>query len=152
MRSGWTASFFAIVTTFAFAPDAIAQAHSPSKQAVSHGNVRGAAQPGTSRAALRGRVAYAPRALTGHKAHFVDLVGDPDSGLGFYPLPVQYRIGAWRYRQRHQGPPWLNPVYSTIAADAVRTPGFIPADKGYQYGVFNPIDGVGTPFFAGYYR
>ena len=25
------------------------------------------------------------------------------------------------------------------------------ANSGYRYGVFNPIDGVGTPFFAGYY-
>jgi hypothetical protein len=28
---------------------------------------------------------------------------------------------------------------------------WIPADRGYHYGVFNPVDGVGTPFFGGYY-
>ena len=39
-----------------------------------------------------------------------------------------------------------------IAADAARYNYWLPvANGGYRYGVFNPIDGVGTPFFAGYY-
>lgn len=146
MRRSWTASILAIVTVLASVSGADARATSQPKAAPIHeGNT---VHPRTT---IRGHVAYAP-ASTRHKAHFIDLVGDPDSGYGFYPLPVQYRIGAWRYRQRYQVPPWLNPLYSTIAADAIRTPGWIPANAGYRYGVFNPIDGVGTPFFAGYYR
>lgn len=151
MRRSWTATILAIVTAVAFASDAAAQAPSPPRGNVAYGPTGANPPPGTTSKLVRGRVAYAPT-TTGHKAHFVDLVGDPGSGLGFYALPAQYRIGAWRYRQRHQVPPWQNPVYSAIVADAVRTPGFIPADQGYRYGVFNPIDGVGTPFFAGYYR
>ncbi len=85
------------------------------------------------------------------RTRFVALVGDPDSGLGFYPLPIRYRIGAWRYRLRHRRPPWQNPVLFAIAADAARYNYWIPADQGYRYGVFNPVDGVGTPFFGGYY-
>jgi len=80
------------------------------------------------------------------------LAGDPESGFGFYPLPIHYRIGAWRYRVSHQRPPWQNPVLFAIAADAARYNYWIPTDQqSYHYGVFNPYDGVGTPFFAGYY-
>jgi hypothetical protein len=79
---------------------------------------------------------------------FVNLVGDPGSGLGFYPLPLQYRIGAWRYRLTHRRPWWDNAVLFAIAADAARYNYWIPANRGYAYGVFNPYDGVGTPFFA----
>ena len=81
-----------------------------------------------------------------------DLAGDPESGFGFYPLPIRYRIGAWRYRVSHQRPPWQNPVLFAIAADAARYNYWIPTDQpSYHYGVFNPYDGVGTPFFAGDY-
>lgn len=98
---------------------------------------------------------YAPGAQGagyGRRAHFADLVGDPESGYGFYPLPLQYRLGAARYRMYHPTPWWHNPVYYAIAADAARYNYWIPANQGYRYGVFNPNDGVGTPFFAGYYR
>ncbi len=106
-----------------------------------------------------GRLVYAPasrrgasgRGAIGRGAGFADLVGDPDSGLGFYPLPARYRIGARRYRLRHERPPWQNPVLFAIAADAARYSYWIPANREYRYGVFNPYDGLGTPFFAGYY-
>jgi hypothetical protein len=50
-------------------------------------------------------------------------------------------LSHWRYRLRHQRPPWQNPVLFAITADAAR----------YRYGVFDPVEGVGTPFFGGYY-
>jgi hypothetical protein len=93
---------------------------------------------------------YARRAH-GHGTGFVDLAGDPDSGLGFYPLPIHYRLGAWRYRLMHRRPIWQNPVLFAIAADAARYNYWIPGNRDYRYGVFNPYDGVGTPFFGGYY-
>jgi len=89
--------------------------------------------------------------LRGRTGRFVALVGDPDSGLGFYPLPIKYRIGAWRYRVSHRRPPWQNPVLFAIAADAARYNYWVPANEGYRYGVFDPVEGVGTPFFGGYY-
>lgn len=84
---------------------------------------------------------------------FVELSGDPESGYGFYPLPAAYRIGALRYRQSHPRPPWDNPIIYAINADAARYDYWTPvADQGYRFGVFNPQDGVGTPFFGGYYH
>ncbi|MGQ0446416.1 MAG: hypothetical protein ACT4O2_15155 [Beijerinckiaceae bacterium] len=91
------------------------------------------------------------RRTRGRGGHFVALVGDPGSGLGFYPLPIRYRLGAWRYRLTHRRPYWQNPVLFAIAADAARYNAWIPGNRGYRYGVFNPVDGVGTPFFGGYY-
>jgi hypothetical protein len=90
-------------------------------------------------------------AARGHAGHYAALVGAPGSGLGFYPLPYRYRLGAWRYHQRFGYVPYPSAIQSAVAADAVRTYGSFPADRGYRYGVFNPNDGVGTPFFAGYY-
>jgi hypothetical protein len=89
--------------------------------------------------------------------HYAALVGDPGSGAGFYPLPYQVRVGAWRHRMETEAPlpPWINPnpVQAAAQAQAVRYWGWgdpTPADS-YHYGVYNPIDGVGSPFFAGYY-
>jgi hypothetical protein len=48
-------------------------------------------------------------------------------------------------------PALAKPVLFAIAADAMRYYAWIPANQGYRFGVFNPIDGVGTPFFGGYY-
>lgn len=95
-----------------------------------------------------GRVGFAP----GMPGHYVNLVGDPRSGLGFYPLPPQIRAGAERYRWRTARPPWANPVHQAVAADAARYWYWVPTEAtSYRYGVFDPNDGVGTPFFAGYY-
>ncbi|MFZ0496945.1 MAG: hypothetical protein WBE80_04730 [Methylocella sp.] len=154
MRRGWKAWFLAIVATFGFAPGAAAQAHSPSKRAVYHRHVSGTLHRNYIRGIGYGSRLYglrAHRVLRGRTGHFAALVGDPGSGLGFYPLPIRYRIGAWRYRVRHQRPPWQNPVLFAIAADAARYNYWIPGNRDYVYGVFNPYDGVGTPFSGGYY-
>jgi hypothetical protein len=148
MRRGWKAGVLAIVTVFACASGAAAAKEpSPSKgthRQVMHPRsyIRSLGQGG-----LRER---APRAW-GRGTGFVDLAGDPDSGLGFYPLPIHYRLGAWRYRLMHRRPYWQNPVLFAIAADAARYNYWIPGNRDYRYGVFNPYDGVGTPFFGGYY-
>jgi hypothetical protein len=155
MRPGWQLGVLAIVTTFAFASDAAAQAPSPPKKAAHHRQVSGARHHGYVYRGYRGQLVYAPGAEgpgSGRRGHFVALVGDPESGYGFYPLPLQYRLGAARYRMYHPRPWWHNPVYFAIAADAARYNDWIPANRGYRYGVFNPVDGVGTPFFAGYYE
>ena len=78
----------------------------------------------------------------------VDLVGDEYSGLGFYPLPHPFREAATRYGQYRAS---TNAVRYAVATTAIERPFFFPAGNDYKYGVFNPNDGVGTPFFAGYY-
>ncbi len=142
MRRGWKVWVLAIVTTFAFAPAVAAQAPSPSKRTVYYRQVSGRLHHNYIRSLGRrgGRVGYAR-----------NLVGNPDSGLGFDPLPIKYRIGAWRYRLTHRRPYWQNPVLFAIAADAARYNYWIPGNQDYVYGFFNPYDGVGTPFFGGYY-
>ncbi len=100
----------------------------------------------------RGRIGYAGRG-------YAALVGDSESGLGFYPLPERYREGAARYRYNNSGRRYFglygygNAVQQAVLFDAISNPSFAPtsAVNGYRYGVFDPIDGVGTPFFAGYY-
>jgi hypothetical protein len=149
MRRGWKAGVLAIAAMFAFVPAAAAKAHAPSKRTVSYRHAGGMSRHTYIRGlGPGGRIAYAHR---GHRIGFAELVGDPDSGLGFYQLPIRYRIGAWRYRVQHQRPPWQNPVLFAIAADAARYNYWIPGNRDYRYGVFNPYDGVGTPFFGGYY-
>ncbi len=64
--------------------------------------------------------------------------------------------GAERYRWTHQyrGPyGYGNPIQQAVVDDAVRSWAWTPtsAVNGYRYGVYDPIEGVGTPFFAGYY-
>jgi len=142
MRLSWKAGVLAIVTIFAVTAETAQAAPRHHHRYVGgmyrHGFV-GAIQPG---------VVYGPR------GHYVALVGDPDGGVGFYPLPYQYRVGAWRWRLRNAPPPWaVPPVIAAAQAQAVRYYGFgyPTAAEAYQYGVYNPIDGVGTPFFAGYY-
>ena len=101
-----------------------------------------------------GRIVYLPggrRIWRGRGTGFVDLAGGPGIAYGFYPLPARYRLGAWRYHWRNQRPPWQNPVLFAIAADAARYNYWIPGNRDYVYGVFSPYDGVGTPFFGGWY-
>jgi hypothetical protein len=154
MRRRWTMWILAIVMTAAFASDAAAKASRPPKEAIHH---RHAAKLHGSylRSLGPGAIGYPHRAHGGLRwrgTRFADLVGDPGSGLGFYPLPLHYRVGAWRYRLHHWRPPWQNPVLFAIMADATRYYyDWVPANQGYRYGVFDPIEGVGTPFFGGYY-
>ncbi len=154
MRRDWKAWVLAIAAALVCAFAAAAQAHSPSKRDVYRRHGSGALRSSFIRSIGYGNRLYGRRAhrvLRGRTGHFVALVGDPDSGLGFYSLPMRYRIGAWRYRVRHQRPPWQNPVLFAIAADAARYNYWVPANQGYRYGVFDPVEGVGTPFFGGYY-
>ena len=153
MRRDWKAWVLAIAAALVCAFAVAAQANRRPNGMSIHAQERRAAQqlhPGIGYGnRLDGFRAH--RVLRSWTVHFVALVGDPDSGLGFYPLPIRYRIGAWRYRVRHQRPPWQNPVLFAIAADAARYNYWVPANEGYRYGVFDPVDGVGTPFFGGYY-
>lgn len=156
MRRAWKLGILAILTTVAFASDATARTHSRAKQTANDERINSRHHRSYLRSlGARGWLTYAPRsyrASRGRGAHFATLVGAPDGGLGFYPLPLPYRIGAWRYRLRHQRPPWQNPVLFAIMADAARYYyDWVPANQGYRYGVFDPIEGVGTPFFAGFY-
>jgi hypothetical protein len=149
MRGACKACVLAIVTVLAPVSDGAAKAPSSSKGSMHervmlpHSYIRS-----LRRGEWRGLSA---RRTLGRGNHFVALVGDPDSGLGFYPLPNRYRLGASRYRLAHQRPYWQNPVLFAIAADAARYNDWIPANQGYRYGVFDPVEGVGTPFFGGYY-
>jgi len=143
MHRGLKAGVLAIVATLACASARAAQAASTGS------HHRHAMQTGGYVGSLRPGVVYTSR------GHYAALVGDPGGGLGFYPLPYQYRVGAWRYRLRTAPPPWVNPnpVIAAAQAQAVRYYGWgdpTPASD-YRYGVYNPIDGVGSPFFAGYY-
>jgi len=105
---------------------------------------RGASVRGPAVMYAHGRVLHG-RARAGH---YADLVGDPDSGLGFYPLPWVYRVGAWRARQR-QAFNAYNDIRFAIMSQAIYSYVFPYNDN--RPGVFNPYDGYGTPFFAGYY-
>jgi hypothetical protein len=99
-------------------------------------------------------VGYLPLGASGRGEGYQELVGDPDGGVGFYPLPTRYRIGAYRYHMRDAGlPPYLrNGVLYAMMADRARY-GYWNATpiNSYKYGVYDPFEGVGTPYFAGYY-
>lgn len=101
----------------------------------------------TPSASPRGRVSYS---AAGGPSGYVDLSQDSQSGAGFYPLPQPYRAAARRQRAvQYAGE--RSAIGTAIASEAI---GY-DYDEGYAFGhghgVFNPIDGVGTPFFAGYY-
>jgi hypothetical protein len=99
-------------------------------------------------------VAFAPgtlRSSHGRGHHYADLVGDPDSGYGFYPLPPAIRAAAWRYKVTHRVPPWQDPLYVAVASTAAGYHSYGPGSFSNAHSMFDPIDGVGTPFFAGYY-
>jgi hypothetical protein len=107
--------------------------------------------PRVSAHGLRGSIDYTreyPAARYGH-GQLVDLVGDEYSGLGFYPLPRQYREAATRYGRYRIA---TNAIRYAVASQAIETGYFFPAGDDYRFGVFNPNDGVGSPFFAGYYN
>lgn len=141
MHRGWKTGILAVAATFAcaaggMAPAAAKSIHHRHLTGMHHGYV-GSMQPG---------------AVYSSRGHYAALVGDPGGGAGFYPLPYQYRVGAWRYHMRTWCPE-ENPVIAAAQDQAVRYYGWgdpTPADS-YHYGVYNPIDGVGSPFFAGYY-
>ncbi len=99
---------------------------------------------------IRGRVTMMRR-----PSRFAPLVGDRAGGYGFYPLPLGVRIAAWRYRQRRAFEARRD-IGIAVASTAVYSNWAFPYNYGgvgfgNHHGVFNPVDGVGTPFFAGYY-
>jgi len=101
-----------------------------------------------------GKISYAapPEGADGGSG-YVDLSQDGQSGAGFYALPQPYRNQAKRERAvqyRNE----RNALGVAIASEAI---GYdYNYDEGYNlgnsHGVFSPVDGVGTPFFAGYYN
>ena len=82
--------------------------------------------------------------------HYAELVGDPDGGAGFYPLPWAIRAGAWRERQRRA---WSarDAISFAVMSQQIYAYATPYAYGPHHPGVFNPWDGYGTPFFAGYY-
>ncbi len=98
------------------------------------------------------RVSYAPPGAGGGPGSgYVDLSQDGQSGAGFYPLPQPYRSQARQQRAiQYRGE--RNALGVAIASEAI---GY-DYDEGYAFGnahgVFSPVDGVGTPFFGGYYN
>ncbi len=147
MRFRKIESALAIIAALALLFGAPEVASATSKHADAHHHKHLSANSASGR--VRGRIT-ANRHTTG----FAALVGDRSSGLGFYPLPWQYRVGAWRARQR-QAMESYYAVHSAVAADATGYDYLFPGGGGYglthHHGVFNPVDGYGSPFFAGYY-
>ena len=155
MGRNWKAWMFAMIAALAFAVAMPAEARS-GKKTVHHRHVQRHLQVRHGHAFARGRITYmrhAYRGPGGHGRGFVELVGDPDSGVGFYPLPYRYRIGAWRHHMRNRRPPWIeNGVIFAMMADSARYHYYFATPiNSYRYGVYDPFEGVGTPFFAGYY-
>jgi hypothetical protein len=101
-----------------------------------------------------GQLGYLPLGASERGEGYQELSGDPDSGVGFYPLPYRYRVGAWRYHMREASvPPFIrNGVLYAMTMDRYRYNTFwaAPPDS-WRYGVYDPFDGVGTPFSGGYY-
>ncbi|VFU10284.1 conserved exported protein of unknown function [Methylocella tundrae] len=107
--------------------------------------------------AQRTSLSYAAEERRRRPAHgssgFVALSQDGESGAGFYPLPPQYRIGAAQERQ-HRKIQYRNAIGTAMASEAIA----YDFDQGYgfvntnSHGIFDPVDGYGTPFFAGYYN
>jgi hypothetical protein len=114
--------------------------------------VPGPASAQSSGGNRHGNVSYAatPDGADGNSG-YVDLSQDGQSGAGFYALPQPYRNQAKRQRAvqyRNE----RNALGVAIASEAI---GYDYDEGNYfgnHHGVFNPVDGVGTPFFAGYYN
>ena len=146
MRKGWASLTFAGALALAFG-SAGAQAaarHHHHAAHYSHYRTIGGMSVGVMQ----------PGKVYSRQGHYQELVGDPHGGVGFYPLPYQYRVGAWRYHMRNAPPPWAVPPVIAAARDqAVENYSWeMPTpESAYSYGVYNPVDGVGSPFFAGYY-
>jgi hypothetical protein len=136
MRALIKKTTLAIIAAFALASPLQAAEH---RAAHNHAAIKGSAVLYAHGRALHGRA---------RSGHFADLVGDPDSGVGFYPLPWVYRVGAWRAHQR-QAYNSYSAVRFAIMSQAMYSYAFPYNDN--RPSVYNPFDGYGTPFFAGYY-
>ncbi len=83
--------------------------------------------------------------------HLVTLSGDRASGLGFYPLPPRFRNDPeWR-GGGHRGDAIRYAIASEAGTGLYDGIGGAIYGERHHHGLFNPVDGYGTPFFAGYY-
>jgi hypothetical protein len=103
-----------------------------------------------SEAAPRNGVSYAAQAADpSGPSGFVDLSDDGDGGAGFFALPQPDRASAQGLRSGAADSEAA--IGAALASEATGD----EFDRGYAFGnshgLFNPVDGVGTPFFAGYY-
>ncbi len=146
MRLRKMASKLAVVAALAFAFAAPAAASASQPAAGAHRR--------HARDHSHGRVSYAETSgRTDAPSSFLDLPQDGWNGTGFHSPPQPYRSDARRRRvigyARER-----NAIGASIARDAVSYD--FDRDHGYAFGnshsVFNPVDGVGTAFFGGYYN
>ncbi len=114
------------------------------------------AHPTSGRYALKYAPAPAGRDLRGKRGaragHLVNLVGDRESGLGFYALPGRFRVHGQPGREPGGAPG--DAIRYAVATEAGTHYYSTAGDYGRERSgrtLFNPVDGYGSPFFAGYY-
>lgn len=146
---GWMTLALASGLAFAFASNAAAQLPLPANRTLHHAKVSGKHYRSFTRDGVG--LAYAGRPNSRrHGTGYADLVGSPQGGFGFYALPYQYRVAAWRHHMRELAAP--NAVLFAMGTDSARYNYLWTSPiHAYRYGVYDPYEGVGTPFFAGYY-
>ena len=103
---------------------------------------------------LHGRLSYAAtQGSADAPSNFLDLPQDGWNGAGLHYPPQPYRSDPRRGRVVEYARE-RNAIGAAIARDAVNYD--FDRDHGYSVGnshsVFNPVEGVGTPFFGGYYN
>jgi hypothetical protein len=87
-----------------------------------------------------------------HHTGFAPLIGDRQSGFGFYPpagRAYAYRYGRGYDRQTTKEA-MREALINQGAYSFYGTGGGVPSER-HAHSMFNPVDGYGTPFFAGYY-
>ncbi|MGO9674734.1 MAG: hypothetical protein ACLPSF_11310 [Methylocella sp.] len=146
MRLQKTAAKLAVIMALAFAFAAPAAASASQPAAGAHRRPAGDHR--------HGRVSYAETpARADAPSRFLDLPRDGWSGPSFRSPPQPYRTDARRRRVIEYARE-RNAIGAAIARDAVSYD--FDRDHGYAFGnshsVFNPVEGVGTPFFGGYYN
>lgn len=112
--------------------------------------------PKRSHAGATLRFAHAGDHLHGarhhHHAGFVTLSGDRESGLGFYP-PAG-RAYAHYYGRPYRGDQAKEDMREALINQSpysfYGTGSGVPGEQ-HAHNMFNPVDGYGSPFFAGYY-
>lgn len=99
-------------------------------------------------------IGYLPLGSSERGEGYRELSGDADSGVGFYPLPYRYRVGAWRHHMRQAAvPPFIrNGVLYAMTMDQYRyNYWWATPPESYRFGVYDPFEGVGSPYSAGFY-
>ncbi|WP_158809976.1 hypothetical protein [Beijerinckia sp. L45] len=145
MRFGKTAATLTVVAALA---SVVLPAQAATKHGVHHKTL---AQIKGGHMSLRfASPSMGTRAHGRHGTGMTTLVGDRESGLGFYNLPAQYRAGA-RLARSHQGDAIRYAIGSEMGNGYYYGVGGEDAGESHHHAMFNPVDGYGTPFFAGYY-